>query len=924
MTSPTTAQPALLVIDGFSLAFRAFYGLPPTIKLPDGQPINAVFGFVSLLFDAIDKINPTHVTVCFDRPEPTFRKKIYPDYKAHRSPPPEEFVTQIPLLKSCVESLGLTILEKPGFEADDILGTLARLGHEQQFETALMTGDQDCFQLVGEHVSVLMSRKGVSDLFKYTPEAVIEKCQVTPDQIIDYKALKGDASDNIPGVRGIGDKTATALLSQYQTLDGIYEHLSEITSKSVKTKLETGKEMAYISQKLATIDQHVPIDLPFEKFEYTRDWPTVMSVFKQYHFNRLITKYQSKLEGADDDQPLETPDTKAPDGTYTTLESVSELKAILPQLKSGFAIDLETTSLTVHDAQIVGIALSWESKKAVYIPLNKSLESDATQGLALFDQFESTQQARKVPPLLAALAPLLEDASIPKITHNGKYEWHVFQNYDIAFSGIAFDTMLAAYLLYPGERVGLKDLVHRTYGITMTTFESLVGKGKAQIPFADIPIDQATHYAAADADFTFRLYETLKANLAEEKLLSVLTDIELPTQAVLGQMEREGVCVNRAYLADLEKTFDERAMALSTEIKQISGGDFNLNSTQQLGVVLYEQMGLPILKKNKTGPSTDSSVLTKLAVDHPIAEKILNYRSLEKLQSTYVRSLPGLIHPKTNRIHTSFNQTVAATGRLSSNNPNLQNIPIRTEEGRLIRRAFIPSHPENFLLSADYSQIELRVLAHLSEDPNLVQAFQNGEDIHTATAAIINHCEIADVTKEQRYRAKAVNFGILYGQSAFGLSETIGTSRKESKEIITAYFEKFPTIKTLIDETIEGAKETGRVWTEFGRMRPVPQIFEKNHMRRQFGERMAVNTRMQGTAADIMKLAMCQVATAMAGQNLRSKMVVQVHDELVFDVVPEEKDLLMALVEDKMTHVTDLKVPLDIDMAIGKNWQEVS
>ena len=924
MTSPpdNTKNSSILVVDGFSLAFRAFYGLPPTIKLPDGQPINAVFGFISLLFEAIEKEKPTHLAVCFDRPEPTFRKENYPEYKAHRPPPPEEFVTQIPILKSCIKDIGITILEKPGYEADDIMGAIAREGESKQFKTSLMTGDQDCFQLVGNYVTVLMNRKGVSELVRYTPDKVIEKCQVTPEQIIDYKALKGDASDNIPGVKGIGDKTATTLLKEYGTLDGIYENLDKIKSKSVQKKLMEGKELASISKKLATIEQNVPIDLSFEQFKYVPDWKIIMEIFKEFQFNRLLRKYEKKLGSVSSQE--NGPNSEKSNGTYRTVSSLEEVKELIKELSDGFAIDLETTSLSIIDAQIVGVALSWKENEAIYIPLNKFLEDDTTSGMALFDQFQVQSKFRKISPILECLKPLLEDPVIPKYAHNGKYEWHVFKNYDINFRGISFDSMLASYLLFPGERVGLKDVTERLLDIQMTTYESVVGKGKSQIRFDQVPIEVATNYAAADADFTLRLFKVLRPQLMEKGLLEVMNSIELPTQFVLGQMEREGVCLNRPFMHEIEKKFGEKSNQLSTEIKNIAGCDFNINSTQQLGEILFEKMELPVIKKNKTGPSTDSSVLTKLAEDHPIAQKILDYRSLEKLQSTYVKSLPTLIHPKTNRIHTSFNQTVAATGRLSSNNPNLQNIPIRTDEGKMIREAFIPSKPNNWIIAADYSQIELRILAHLSQDPNLVSAFQNGEDIHAATAAIINHCSLDEVTKDQRYKAKAVNFGILYGQSAFGLSETLGIPRKESAKIIEDYFEKFPTIKNLIEDTIAETKKTGIVKTEYGRIRAVPEIFEKNPMRRQFGERMAVNTRMQGTAADIMKLAMCKIFDVMKQKGLKSRMIIQVHDELVFDVVDEEKDVLVELIEEYMKSIAQLKVPLDIDVAIGKNWQEVS
>ncbi len=911
----------VLIIDGFSLMFRAFYSFPNSLTLTDQTPINAVFGFITLLYKAIDQFSPDQLCICFDHPKPTFRKKIFSSYKANRPPPPNEFKVQVPLLQQLLKELGLYYIDYPGYEADDLMGSLSVKYRPKNSHIYLLTSDQDCFQLVNKHVSVTMSQKGTTDLIIYTPNKVFEKLTILPEQIIDYKALRGDPSDNIPGVKGIGEKTAISLLSQYSKLDSIYSHLNDITSTSICKKLLAEKDNAYLSRKLATIvcDLNLPINQ--NQLEYNPNWTQIIAVFQKYQFTNLIKKYSHKIG---DNQKNVNPEVinRPSESKFQLLVSTAEVKQLLPHLKLGFSLDIETTSLSAVTAQIIGISVSY-GEQGYYIPLNDYLfEEPSTQSLSLFP--EKTQETHfKLNPILTLLKPILEDKTVAKITHHGKYEMVVFENYGIQLAGITFDTMLAAYLLFPTEKVGLKALVSRHLNVEMNTYESVVGQGKSALNFKDVSLEIAKNYAAADSFYTWKLYQFFLPLLQEKQLMDLLLNIELPTQQVLAKMEMTGVCLDRHYLIKLESNLKQQHRELQDQIYSLSPSPFNISSPKQLATILYDRLNLPVLKKTKTGRSTDSSVLEKLAKNYPIASLLLSYRRLEKLLTTYVSVLPELITPQTGRIHTQFNQTATITGRLSSSSPNLQNIPIRTTEGKKIRKAFIPSDSNHYLVSIDYSQIELRLMAHLSGDPAMINAFQRGDDIHQATAAIINQVSLESVSKEMRYHAKAVNFGIIYGISAFGLSENLMIERQEAKSIIDHYFNQFPRIKTFIEETILLAQEKGIVTTEYGRIRPVPGINDRLFNRRSFAERAAVNTRVQGTAADIMKLAMVKVFNALQTASFKTKLLIQVHDELVFDVPKVELNQVISIIKDQMTQVVNLTVPLVVDVEVGPNWLDL-
>jgi len=812
------SKPTLLVIDGFSLAFRAYYALPASMTRSDGLPVNMIYGFVSMLLKAYEQFSPTHLCVAFDLPVATARHNIFPAYKAQRPPAPDDFKIQISPLKDFIKGMGIQIAEVPGYEADDVMGVLSKQAELSDMRCLLVTGDHDAYQLISDDTNVVMTKKGVSNYVLQTPESLFEDYHLKPSQIIDLKALQGDSSDNIPGVPGVGKKTATKLLEEYGTLDEIYAHLENLASASVRSKLENGKESAYLSYQLVTIMRDFDAGVTIEALEFEPNWAAIVGQFKDYEFKNLITRYGDRAGG----ETLFSEPVKGPDGVYIKLDSLKALSAILDKLKPGFAFDLETTSLTIRDAQIVGIALSVKEKEAYYVPLNRYLVSYDPSVQQLFEV--NADDLFQMNPYLELLKPFLEDPSIPKITHNGKYDMGVLRNYDIHVQGVQFDTMLAAFLLNPIDRVGLKHLTLRDFGIEMTDYQSLVGSGKKQVSFDQIDLKQATTYAAADADFTYRLYKLYAPALKKAGLENLFTEIELPLQEILVDIEYTGVRIDATVLNKLETEFSKKLDSLSKRIYDVSGEVFNINSPKQLAVVLFDHLGLPVTKKTKTGRSTDSSVLEKLKDKHEIAPLLLQYRRIEKLLGTYVKTLPQLVNVQSGRIHSSFNQTVAVTGRLSSQNPNLQNIPIRTKEGNRVRNAFIPNTDQEILLSADYSQVELRLIAHLSEDTSMIKAFLNKEDIHSSTAAIVEGIALQDVTKEQRYKAKAVNFGILYGISAFGLSQNIGIPRADAQTIIDAYFETFPKIRLFIDRTIAQAKDDQFVKTEFGRFRPLPDI----------------------------------------------------------------------------------------------------
>ncbi len=887
----------LYLIDGNSFCYRAYYAIK-ILSNSKGFPTNAVYGFISMLRKIIQENQPDYIGVCFDMGKETFRHKKYGEYKIQRKPMPDELVQQMPVIKEVVKAYNIAIYEKSGFEADDLIGTLSKAAADKGIDTFIVTGDKDAFQLVDKSIKIYSTHK---DGLIYDENEVINKYGVKPDQVVDMMALMGDTSDNIPGVKGIGEKTASELISKFGTLDNLYKNIDEVKSNAQKALLEKYKEQAYLSMELATIDTEVPLTIDFLKLQLQQpDKNRLYEIFKEMEFKSLITEY--------------APDEKL-DTDYKMIRTEKELKELLRELlkQKEVAFDFETTGVDELTCELVGVSFCYESGHASYIsflPAGQAGEGNAKD-------FPSREQ------IMQDYRAFFENEKIKKIGQNIKYENLLLKKREIELKGISFDTMIASYLLNP-SRVShnLTDISIEYLDFKPTDIEELIGKGKHQITMDKVEPQRVCDYCCQDSDVTFRLKQLLEKKLKEKDLYELFCDIEMPLVEVLSDMEYAGVCIDKERLGDISKDMTSRLENITSQIYEAAGCEFNINSPKQLAEVLFTKLKLPIVKKTKTGISTDVEVLQKLSQKHAICSLLLEYRELSKLKSTYVDTLPLLINPQTNRVHTSFNQTVTATGRLSSSDPNLQNIPIKTKEGKKIREAFIAGDSQDLLLSADYSQIELRILAHLSEDAQLVQAFKEGSDIHRHTASLIFNCEEKDVTEAQRAQAKTVNFGIVYGMSPYGLSKELGITPEEAKVFIDAYFIKYKNVQAYIENTLEFARENKYVLTMFNRRRYIPEITSQNLNIRQFAERTAINTPIQGTAADLIKIAMIGIHNELKGKNIKSKMVLQVHDELVFDVSAKEKEALLDIIKTKMENAVKLKVPVEVSMKTAKNWAE--
>ena len=891
--SSNTRQKTLL-IDGNSLAYRAFYALPDTMKTSTGITSNAIYGFTTMLLKILEE-KPDYIAIAFDLKEPTFRHKEYKEYKATRDKAPPTLIEQLPYVREAAQAFSIPIFEKAGFEADDVIGTLAKLQSDEGRQVEIVSGDLDPLQLVNKNIKVLTLRKGISDTVLYDEKAVKERYGLDPDQLIDFKALKGDASDNIPGIPGIGDVTATELLKEYKTLDNLLAHAEEIKKPKLKAKLFDEREKALMSRRLATIVLNVPIKADLK--EYLTDWDKAVAFFEKMEFDTLVKKYRRP---GDRGQTIEKKREELKKYDFHCVDSPEKLKALIKKLKESevFAFDCETTSLNVFEAKIVGISFSFAPGEAYYVPfgavgtgLVPVRDLGQPQGLSLHSIFASNKL---------------------KIGHNIKYDIEVLKNNGIEVAPPHFDTMVAAYLLDPiSGGYGLKKTgAHYLGRHEMLKLNEIMEEEGC---FADIPLDVATEYACSDAEVTYSLYKIFKDNLKEEGLSELFHKVEMPLLPILIDMEMTGVYVDCSKLNDLAKTLKAQMIDLERHIFAIAGETFNLNSPKQLGYILFEKLKLPILKRTKTGPSTDSSVLEELSEEYEIAEKLASYRQLSKLMSTYIEVLPTLINLKTGRIHANFNQTITSTGRLSSSNPNMQNIPIRGELGKLIRSAFISQKPGYVVLAADYSQIELRILAHLSDDKKMKEAFEKDEDIHQA---------VADKLGISRSAAKTVNFGVIYGLSDFGLAKQLKIKKTEAAKFIDSYFEKYSGVKTFIDKTIKEAKENGYVTTLLGRKRPLPDINSPNYGLRSFAERTAINTPVQGTAADMIKLAMINLQRELQMTNVKCQMILQVHDELVFEVAEKEVENIKRVVKEGMEKALTLSIPVKITIGTGPSWAE--
>ncbi|MBE3569288.1 MAG: DNA polymerase I [Bacillales bacterium] len=870
----------LILIDGNNIAYRAFFALP-LLNNEKGIHTNAIYGFTMMLNKILKEEKPTHMLVAFDAGKTTFRHETFKEYKGGRQKTPPELSEQFPFIRELLKSFHIPQFELENYEADDIIGTLSLEAEEKDFEIKIYSGDKDLTQLASEKTTVCLSRKGITDIEEYTPEHVKEKYGLTPRQIIDMKGLMGDSSDNIPGVPGIGEKTAIKLLKEFETVEGVVSAIDEISGKKLKERLQEHKQQALMSKELATIKRDAPLGITVDELEYQGpDWEKVQSIYKELGFQSLLEKI---------DQTQETEAKLLEKLEFQIVEEITE--DVFAQENSFY---LEMIDENYFTSDIVGMAVQNE-KGIFYLPQEKALQSPNFKNWA-------------------------EDETKIKTVFDAKRTVIALRRHGIELKGIEFDLLLASYLINPSESPSDFADVAKLHGFhEVESDEAVYGKGaKLKLPDRDIYEEHIARKAAGLA----KLAETCRDVLKENDQLSLFYDLEMPLALILADMEWTGVKVDVDRLKEMGDELYNRLQEIEKEIFELAGQEFNINSPKQLGHILFEKMGLPVIKKTKTGYSTSADVLEKLESSHEIVRYILEYRQLGKLQSTYIDGLLKVVHQDTHKVHTRFNQALTQTGRLSSADPNLQNIPIRLEEGRKIRQAFVPSEKDWVIFSADYSQIELRVLAHISGDQKLIQAFQEDMDIHTKTAMDVFHVQKEEVTSNMRRQAKAVNFGIVYGISDYGLSQNLGITRKEAGQFIERYFASYPDVKEYMDEIVREAKRKGYVTTLLHRRRYLPEITSRNFNVRSFAERTAMNTPIQGSAADIIKKAMIDMAERLEKEQLKSRMLLQVHDELIFEVPPDEIETMKKIVPDVMEHAVELKVPLKVDYAYGPTWYD--
>jgi DNA polymerase-1 len=931
MTENTSKK--LFLLDAYALIFRAYYAFIKNPRITSkGLNTSAIFGFLLALEEVLQKQKPTHIAVVFDTPTPTFRHEMYQEYKAHRDETPEDIKKAVPYIKKLIEAYKIPVIDYPGYEADDVIGTLARKASERGFTTYMMTPDKDYAQLVSDNVFMLKpSRSGNESILWRVDDIKKEFSVKRPEQVIDILALMGDAADNIPGAPGVGPKTAMKLISEYGSIEELFKNTDKLKGK-LKEIIENNREQIEMSKKLATIEQNVPVELNETALELEVPDPAKLKVlFDELEFKTVATRILSEIDKSE--KPRAQQQSPAPqkdslqgslfedeavapvtektsiesvEHTYIQLKNNSDIEEFVKKVNAlkEFCFDSETTSINPLDAELVALTFSWE------------------KGTGYLIHFPESQKETRV--MLEIVRSVFENPVTLKIGQNMKFDIQVLANYGIEVKGPLFDTMIAHYLLEPDMRHNMNLLSEAYLGYSPVHIESLIGeKGNSQKNMRTVPIDKLIEYAVEDADVTYQLKKVFEPRIESERLSDLAHDIEMPLISVLATMERNGVILNLADLKAITINLREDILSLEKEIYTLAGTEFNISSPKQLGDILFIRLKLDEKARvTKTKQFiTNEEILQRLTGKHPIVEKVLEYRGLKKLLSTYVEALPLLVDKKTGRIHTSFNQAVAATGRLSSNNPNLQNIPVKDARGREIRKAFVPA-TDHIFLSADYSQIELRLMAHLSKDKSMIADFLSGNDIHAATAAKIFGVEINDVTREMRSKAKTANFGIIYGISSFGLSERLTIGRKEAKELIDGYFNSYPGVKVYMDESINKARDVGYVTTMFGRRRYLRDIHSRNQVVRGNAERNAINAPIQGSAADIIKIAMVRINDRMKSEKLLSKMILQVHDELIFEVEMSELEKLREMVLFEMSNAVKLDIPLKVDWGTGNNWFE--
>ncbi|MBI2826997.1 MAG: DNA polymerase I [Planctomycetia bacterium] len=893
---PDLSGATVYAVDANSLIFQVFHAIPEMTS-PRGEPVNAVFGFTRDLMYLLEKKRPDYLFCTFDMAGPTFRHDLFADYKVHRAEMPDELAPQFPAIRRMIDALAIPILELPSYEADDILATIARLTEEAGGECVLVTGDKDCRQLIGDRVKVYNVRKD----YMYDAAALAVDWGVRPDQVVDFQALVGDAVDNVPGVPLIGPKIAQELLAKYETLEGIFSHAAEIAGTKRRENIVSGQQQALLSRELARLDVGVPVAIDWEAGRTGPiDVDRALALCGEFGFHRFAEQLRAW-------QPAAA--AAAWQATYRIVDTPAKFKEFVTVLsrQTQVAMRVEPTATSVVQADVAGIAVAWSAGEAFYLPLaaptgEPTLEAEAT---------------------LSALRPFFENAQLAKVSRDLKHDMILLAGRGIRAAGMSFDTMLASYLLDAGERNHtLAELAQRYLGHAVTRPAQVTGSGSEAKRADEVPVAAIGELAAEEADVALRLQPILSEKLHEHELAALYEDLEVPLVGVLADMERTGIRVDTKRLAELSDVYGARVAALEAEIYALAGREFNIASPKQLQQVLFAEQQLPVVRRTKSGPSTDASVLEELAEQHPLPAKIIEYRQYAKLKNTYVDALPAMVNPRTGRVHATFQQAVAATGRLSATDPNLQNIPIRTREGREIRSAFLADPADWMLASADYSQIELRVLAHFSRDEALCAAFAREEDIHAQVAAQVFGVRLADVTPEMRRRAKAVNFGVLYGQSAFGLAKALGIAQDEAAAFINAYFDRYPGVEKFLGQILVKCRENGYVKTILGRKRAIRGVRPDARRQRNLPERTAINTVIQGSAADLIKLAMLAVHRRMRDSGLAARLLLQIHDELLFEAPPGELDALSRLVRKEMSGVMALAVPLVVDVKTGRNWAE--
>jgi DNA polymerase-1 len=895
----------LMVVDGNSILNRAFYGLKGSqlLATSDGLYTNAVYGFINILNKYMDEETPDYLCVAFDMKAPTFRHKEFDGYKAKRKGMPEELAVQLPVIKEVLDAMNIKRLEFEGYEADDIIGSISLCAEKRGMNVIIITGDRDALQLASQstRIKIPTNRSGRAETDEYDYDRVVERFGVTPAQLIDVKGLMGDQSDNIPGVPGVGEKTASRLISTFESIETLYENIDKISKKGVKEKLLAGRDLAFMSKKLATIEREIPqvciMDMGTFKIDSV-DETRLYEIFKRLEFKSFIEKFNLSPKHQ----------KEAPADSYTVavdcIRQADELEKLKTDifLHNELAVSYHIDKTGGFATKLTGLSLTWQIGKSVYIDFNQCIDED------LF---------------LASFKEVLENADIKKYGHDMKNFILYLRSKGIMLKGLCFDTMIGAYIINPSkETYTVAELTEEYLKSSIEPVEQLCGKGRSFTPYKDIPVERLSPVAGTHSESIFRLWKILDRVIHESAQDELYYTIELPLVEVLADMEYHGFKVNVDGLKALSLELEAIIERLTGEIYMLAGEEFNINSPKQLGVILFEKLNLPVIKKTKTGYSTNAEVLEKLAPMHEIVSRILEYRQMVKLKSTYAEGLLNVINPDTGRIHSSFNQTVTATGRISSTEPNLQNIPIKLEMGREIRKVFVPESENFILVDADYSQIELRVLAHITNDENMITAFINNEDIHTSTASKVFGVPKENVTSLMRSRAKAVNFGIVYGIGDFSLAKDLGVTRKEAKRYIDEYLDKYPEVRRYMHDTVEFGKQNGFVATLFNRRRYLPELKSSNFNIRSFGERVAMNTPIQGSAADIIKIAMVKVYKELAKRNLKSRLILQVHDELIIETFEDEKELVVEILKDSMENAVTLSVPLRVDVKTGNSWYE--